>query len=177
MPAPLDPEKRAAIEDAIRHARDTDPPRSSHHIAQEHGVAQSTVARIAKQLEAAGQLPGPAWDRTKTENASRARATDNAARRADLEARFLDAAVSELDALKVPTVVGQFGGRDNVWSEREFALPPHNVRATLVATAARAAKAAADLAGAGQADPAEQGKAAVLQLVDAIRGRNTPDAA
>jgi len=169
MPAPLDPDLRAAVENDIRTGV-----KSRNQIARDHHVATGTVSRIARQLEANGDIDTPtAFDRSKIEAASRARATDNAARRAELEARFLDAAVDELDALKAPTVVGQFGGRDNVWSDKAFDLPPHNVRATLVATAARAAKAAADLAGAGQADPAEQGKAAVLQLVDAIRGRNT----
>lgn len=165
MPAPIDPEVRAAIVDAIR-AGD----RSRAAIAREHGVAAATVGNIAK---AAGLTD--AFDRSRTAAATEAAKNDNAARRARLEAAFLARAEAELAQCDAGMIVGQFGGKDNVWTERWFDKAPHNVRSTLVSTAQRAVKAAADLASVS-ADPAEVGKVAVLALVDTLRAQDEPAA-
>lgn len=160
MPAPLDPDKRDAIADAIRAGG------KRNDIAREHHVSPSTVTRIGRDLEDKGELDTPAFDRTKTESASRARAKDNALRRAELEAEFLRRAVEELAECDRGMYVGQFGGRDNVWSQEWFEKAPHNVRATMVATAARAAKAAADLAGVGADDTIERTRTLLERLAD-----------
>jgi len=161
MPAPLDPAKREAIEADVRAGV-----LSRNKIARQHGVGTSTVSRIAAALAEAGV---PTFDRTSTERATRAAQVDNAQRRARLEAEFLRRAEAELAACEQGVTVGQFGGRENVWSDRWFDVAPHNVRSTLVSTAQRAAKAAADLASIGAGDPAEVARSNVRALVDELR--------
>lgn len=85
MPKPIDPEKRAAIEQSIREGAGT---RSAGSIAREFQVGRTTVLRIAQQAGLDG-----AWDRTKTLHASRATAIDNKAVRAQLAADHLSDAV------------------------------------------------------------------------------------
>ena len=162
MPAPLDPAVREAIEADIRAGG-----KSRNRIAREHGVGTSTVSRIAAALEAAGE--SVSFDRTGTRAATEAAQADNAERRARLEAEFLRRAEAELAACDEGVIVGQFGGRDNVWSDRWFDKAPHNVRSTLVSTAQRAAKAAADLANIGAGDPTEQARSHIRTLVDELR--------
>lgn len=163
MPPPLDPVKRAAIEDAIRSGG-----MSRNQIAREHEVAQGTVSRIARALEAAGEPP--AFDRAAVEAATQARAKDNAQRRADLEAEFLAVAAEQLAQRDRPCVWGNFGGKENTYAEQELERPTFGMVSTLVSTAARAAKAAADLAAGGD-NPAEQGRAGVRTLVDELRAK------
>lgn len=141
MPAPLDPAVSAAILDAVKAGG-----RSRAAIAREHGVSAATVGNIARR---AGVVD--AFDRSATAAATTAALVDNASRRAALETKLLQRAEAELAECDAGMFVGQFGGKDNVWSEKWFDKAPHNVRSTLVATAARALKAAADLA-AGSAD-------------------------
>ena len=114
-------------------------------------VAAGTVTRYARALEQAGRLDTPAaFDRTKVEAATRARAKDNAARRADLEAEFLQVAAEELARRDAPVTWGNFGGKDNTYEEVELPRPTFGMRGTLVTTAARATKAALDLAAAAR---------------------------
>lgn len=68
MPPPLDPTKRAAILEQIREGK----PRNE--IARDLGVSGSSVSKIARENELA-------FDRTKTEKATRARALDSKAAR------------------------------------------------------------------------------------------------
>lgn len=163
MPAPLDPAKREAIEADVRAGN-----LSRNRIAKAHGVGTSTVSRIAAALAEQGV---PTFDRSSTAAATRAAQVDNAERRARLEAEFLRRAEAELAQCDEPVIVGQFGGRDNTWAEREFDRAPHNVRSTLVSTAQRAAKAAADLALVGAGDPAEQARSSVRDLVAELRAQ------
>lgn len=81
MPKPLDPAKREAILRGIRSGDE----RSAGSIAREHGVARSTVMKIATD-----EGIDDAFDRTKTKTATRAKTADNASRRAELAAAMLD---------------------------------------------------------------------------------------
>lgn len=98
MPAPLDPEKREAIEQAIRDGG------NRNAIGREHGVAGSTVGRIAKQMEDRGDLnPGSAFDRANTKNARAALDEDQALQRSKLAGLLM------ADAFKV---------RERMWEEQ-----------------------------------------------------------
>ena len=78
MPAPLNPEVRAAIKQDIRDGK------SRNQIARDHSVSGSTVGKIAKHLEANGELAAPAFDRAHTKRATASKQVDLAARRAEL---------------------------------------------------------------------------------------------
>jgi hypothetical protein len=81
MPKAIDPDKRAAIEQAIR---DGAGQRSAGSIARDHGVARSTVTKIAAEAGIDG-----AFERTKVARASRAKQIDNRSRRAALVEAYL----------------------------------------------------------------------------------------
>ena len=102
MPAPLDPDKRAAIVDAINAGA------SRNAIAREHGVSGATVSKIAKD-EGLDQ----AFDRSATKRATAAREADNAATRADLKAHLLEDAHRLRRQLWQPCEYLHFGGKDN----------------------------------------------------------------
>lgn len=85
MPKPLDPEKREAIEQAIRAGG------HRNAIARDHGVSGSTVTKIAKDLETRGDLTdAPPFDRSQTSIATESRQVDLAARRAELSELLLN---------------------------------------------------------------------------------------
>lgn len=126
MPRPTPPDKRAAI---IRDVRSGE--KSAGRIAREHGVAQSTVTRIAGQ-------EGLTFDRSKTKRATEAAVEDNKALRARTSRRFLDKANELLDQMDEPHLVFNFGGRDNTYNERELERPPTADLRNLIVSAATA---------------------------------------
>ena len=79
-------------------------------------------------------------------------------------------AAEQLAKRDAPCVWGNFGGKENTYAEQELERPTFGMVSTLVSTAARAAKAAADLGSTGD-NPAEQGRVAVLSLVDELRAK------
>lgn len=91
---------RAAIEDQIRADMDTEAGASCRGIASQYSVSPDSVRRIAAEAE----IEQP-FARAKTQNATRARTTDMAARRAALAEGLLD------DAVKL---------RERAWSEYEY---------------------------------------------------------
>lgn len=80
MPPPLPAKKRAAILADIQAGA-----KSRNQIARDHGVSASTVTNIANDSGMAN-----AFDRTQTENATRARAVDVKALREQLKLDLLD---------------------------------------------------------------------------------------
>lgn len=101
MPAPLDPEKRALIEQDIRDGL------TRNEIARKHGVSGATVTKIGKKVEATGGLP--AFDRSQTKQATAAAQTDLAARRADLAVRLMNRAFELEKRLDEERIVGWTG--------------------------------------------------------------------
>lgn len=101
MPPPLDPAKREAVIDAIKAGG------TSHGIAREHGVAQSTVSRIASEEGIEG-----AFDRSATKRATEARTVDLAAWRSTFaqrlarRAEWLEERMDELQPVVVVTKDG-----------------------------------------------------------------------
>lgn len=83
MPKPIAPELRDAIIASIRTAQQTS--KSAGQIARDHGVARSTVTKIANQAGLSS-----AFERTQTAKAARAKQVDNAAKRAQLQCDLLD---------------------------------------------------------------------------------------
>jgi transposase-like protein len=78
VPRPLPDAKRRAILTDIQSGE-----KPCRRIAREHGVAQSTVSKIARE-------EGLSFDRTKTVKATRAKQADNRARRAQIGSDLLD---------------------------------------------------------------------------------------
>lgn len=105
---------------------------STREIAARHGVGHASVSRIASDA-------GLALDRSKTKNATEARAADNAASRVRLSARFLDEAHAALDDLHEEHTVFSFGGRENSYNEHKLPKPPTGDKRNLMIIAATAA--------------------------------------
>jgi transposase-like protein len=126
VPRPLPPDKRAAIVRDI-----TTGGKSAGRIARDHGVAQSTVSRIAKQ-------DGLDFDRSQTKRATEAAVADNKARRAVISRKFLEKADELLDQMDQPHLVFNFGGKDNTYNERELDRPPTADLRNLIVSAATA---------------------------------------
>jgi transposase-like protein len=112
VPRPLAADKRAAILKDIQAGK-----LSAHAIAKKHGVAQSTVSRIAGK-----DVGEAAFDRSQTQKATRAVEIDNRARRALEATAFLDD-IARLRARAwepYTVVVGTAQGAEEV----VLALPP-----------------------------------------------------
>jgi hypothetical protein len=90
LPAPLDQAKRDAILADINAGHKT-----RNQIARDHQVSGSTVTKIAGHAKGSA-----AFDRSQTENATRARQADNAAVRAELIARYYKVAGHFLDRVE-----------------------------------------------------------------------------
>ena len=125
MPPPLDPAKRAAIIADIKASG------KRNEIARKHGVSVSTVSKIAKD-----EGLTDAFDRTQTENATRAKQIDNKARREALRERLLDKASDLLDMMDQPYLVYAFGGKDNDYNEHLLNKPPATDLRNLMTSAA-----------------------------------------
>jgi transposase-like protein len=123
VPPPLDPAKRAAIAEDIKAGK------KRNEIARIHGVGAGTVTRIA-------QLEGLSFDRSETENATRAVQLDNKARRTALAARLLNKAAELLDLMDEPYLVHSFGGRDNSYNEQLLDRAPASDLRNLMTSAA-----------------------------------------
>lgn len=112
MPRPLADDIRAAILADIRAGK-----LSARAIAKKHGVASSTVSKLASDNGVAN-----AFERTQTEKATRAQEKDSRARRAELAAALLDDAARLRERAWQPytVVVGTAQGAERVTLD----LPP-----------------------------------------------------
>lgn len=126
MPPRVPDDERAAILEDVRAGQ-----LSRNAIARKHGRSVSTVTGIAN---AAGH--SDAFDRSQTENATRARRTDLAAARAALAERWMRVANDVLDQLDQPHTVWAFAGKDGVFRQRELPRPPTGDLRNLVTSAA-----------------------------------------
>lgn len=125
MPKPLPPDLRNAIAEAIRAGG------KRNQIAREHGVSPSTVSKIARDDGLTN-----AFDRTHTENATRAKQADNRAMRAELARRLLVKANEFIDLMDQPHKVFNFGGKDNTYNEKTLPRPPASDLRNLMTAAA-----------------------------------------
>jgi len=123
MPAPLAPQKRAAILEDIRAGK------TRNRTARDHGVSFSTVTKIAGEERIS-------FDRSQTKSATDAAVADARAIRAATSRRFLDEANKLLDELHQPHTAYSFGGKENTYNEHEFPEPPVDAKRTLITAAA-----------------------------------------
>lgn len=112
MPARLPDDKRAAI------LADIDAGLRCREIARKHGVACSTVSKLARE-----NGDSNSFDRTRVKIATEAARVDAAARRSAIATRLLDVAERLLDQTTQPHLVHYFGGRDNTYAEHLLDQP------------------------------------------------------
>jgi transposase-like protein len=128
VPPRIPDDKRAAIVADIRAGA-----KGRNQIARDHGVALSTVTKIAQDSGST-----TAFDRTQMENATRAAAIDSKALRVQTARRFLDKANQLLDQMDQPHLVFNFGGKDNTYEEHLLSAPPTGDLKNLMVSAATA---------------------------------------
>jgi hypothetical protein len=142
VPKPLDAAVRAAILTDIRAGT-----LSRNAIARAHGVSAGTVSNIARDAQLT-----TAFDRSQTVQATRAREADTASARADLAARrtaLAEALQDDAERLRVqlwqPCVYGEFGGKENVWSQVDLDLPRFGDQRQILASVQTAVNTSAKL--------------------------------
>lgn len=97
MPAPISPEKRAAILDSIKAGG------TRNAIARQHDVSPSTVSKVASEN-------GHAFDRAQTKHATAASVADTSSRRAALAERLIR--LAELSMDQAIAELGEASARD-----------------------------------------------------------------
>ncbi|MFI7547222.1 helix-turn-helix domain-containing protein [Actinoplanes sp. NPDC049599] len=110
---------------------------SRNAIATQLGRSGRTISRIAAEHE-----PPLTFERTRTAAATAAKVADGAARRAQLQLDALDSAGRLMGQMFAPTVVYNFGGKENDYNERSVEEPPFRDKRDI----ATAIKALADTA-------------------------------
>lgn len=166
MPKPLDPEKREAIEQAIRDGK------KRNEIAREFDVSGATVTNIGKKLEATEGLR--AFDRSATKHATEARVADQAAERARLRGLLLEDAHRLRAQLWEPCTLFNFGGKDNTLNSVDLAEPTFEQKAKIMTSVGIAVDKIVRLDQAGEST--EQAATLLGALVGEIRARRTPEA-
>lgn len=109
-----------------------------NEIAKLTGIGAASVTRIV-------QAEGGSFDRSKTEQAVKARVTDMANYRTSVAEKLLVAADELLDKLHQPFLAYNIGGKDNVYTEHEMDGPSTPAIRDLVSSAATALKAHTEL--------------------------------
>lgn len=99
-----------------------------NEIARQTNRAQRTVSVIAQEL-------GLVFDCTWTEEATRHRMAQLAARRVDLAEALQTDAERLTEQLWEPATIYNFGGKDNTFEKRDVDEPPADAKKNLMATA------------------------------------------
>lgn len=159
MPAPLDPDQRAAIADAIREGG------HRNAIAREHGVSPSTVTKIAKD-----EGLTDAFDRSATKRATAARVADSDASRADLKARLLEDAHRLRRQLWEPCEVLHFGGKENTLNRVDLDRPTFEQQRNIMTSVGIAVDKIEKLERLDAGGGLDEATGLIRDLVDAIRG-------
>lgn len=161
MPRPLDPDKRAAIEQDIREGGKT-----RNQIARDHDVSGSTVSKIAKHLEATtGEV---AFERSQTKKASEAKEADARLERARLRELLLEDAHRLREQLWRPCVMHNFGGKDNTHNSIKLDQPTFEQQKQIMTSVGIAVDKIIRLD--DQDTGAEKAAALLDQLVTGLRG-------
>lgn len=159
MPPPLDPDKRAAIAQAIRDGG------RRNEIAREHGVSPSTVTTIAT----AEGIDG-AFDRSATKRATEARNADVAAERARLKSLLVEDAHRLRQQLWLPCTMHNFGGKDNTHNSIELPQPTFEQQRNIMTSVGIAVDKVAALEKLDLGGGVEEAAGLIRDLVDSIRG-------
>jgi hypothetical protein len=110
---------------------------SRNAIAARLGRSGRTISRICAE-----HTPPLTFERTRTAAATAAKVADGQARRAQLQLDALDSAGRLMGQMFAPTVVYNFGGKENDYNERPVEEPPFRDKRDI----ATAIKALADTA-------------------------------
>ncbi|MFF9199972.1 helix-turn-helix domain-containing protein [Streptomyces sp. NPDC014779] len=134
-------------------------------IARELGRGTRTIS-----VEAAAM--NLSFDRSQTEEATRARMADLAEKRSILADALTDDALRLSAQMWEPTVVFNFGGKDNVYEEHPVAEPPPADKRALMAAATSAAAQSLRLVPPADEDGSEQVGSLLTSLYDKLRDRH-----
>ncbi|MFI7315155.1 hypothetical protein [Streptomyces hygroscopicus] len=122
---------------------------SRNEIARRLQRSGRTISVIAADL-------GLSFDRTATEEATRARMADLAERRAILAEALQDDAERLTEQMWEPAKIYNFGGKDNTYEERDVPEPPADAKRLLMTAAGaaidRSLKLAPPVVGTGEED-------------------------
>ncbi|MGW3572065.1 helix-turn-helix domain-containing protein [Streptomyces sp. NPDC000941] len=104
---------------------------SRNEIARRLQRSGRTVSLIAQDL-------GLSFDRSATEEATRARSADLAEKRTLLAETLIDDAMRLTEQMWEPSVVYNIGGKDNTYTEHQVDEPPADAKRALMAAAGQA---------------------------------------
>ena len=136
--------------------------KSRNAIATAIGRSGRTVSKIAVEL-------GLTFDRRRTAAATVAKKADGAARRAQLQLDALDAAGRLLGQMFSPTVVYNFGGKENDYNEKAVDEPPFRDKRDIATAISALAATALKLAEYDKATGNEDEKSMLGDLFDQLR--------
>ncbi len=128
-----------------------------NEIAKLTGIGAASVTRIV-------QADGGSFDRSKTEQAVKARQVDMASLRGQVAQKLLTRANELLDEMDDPFLAFNFGGKDNTYEEHLLERAPVEARHTMIRAAATAMRTHTDLV----KFDSDQGQARAESLLDAI---------
>lgn len=128
-----------------------------NEIAKLTGIGAASVTRIV-------QAEGGSFDRTKTEQAVKARQVDLAQLRGIVSEKLLTRANELLDEMDDSFLAFNFGGKDNTYEEHLLERAPVDARRTMIQAATTAVKTHTDLV----KFDSDQGQARAESLLDAI---------
>lgn len=137
---------------------------SRNAIAAEIGRSGRTVSRIAAEHE-----PPLTFERTRTAAATAAKKADGAARRAQLQLDALENAGRLMGQMFAPTVVYNFGGKENDYNERPVDEPPFRDKRDIATAIKALADTALKLAEYDKATGNEDEKSMLGDLFDQLR--------
>lgn len=128
-----------------------------NEIAKLTGIGAASVTRIV-------QAEGGSFDRTKTEQAVKARKIDMASLRGQVAEKFLIRSDELLDEMDDPFLAYNFGGKDNTYEEHLLERAPVEARHAMIRAAATAMRTHTDLV----KFDSDQGQSRVESLLDAL---------
>lgn len=137
---------------------------SRNAIATELGRSGRTISRIAAEHD-----PPLTFERTQTAAATAAKVADGAARRAQLQLDALAGAQKLMTQMFAPSVVYNFGGKENDYNERPVDEPPFRDKRDIATAISALAATALRLAEYDKATGNEDEKSMLGDLFDQLR--------
>jgi hypothetical protein len=144
--------------------------RGRNEIAAELDRSTGIVTKIAREL-------GLSFDRSATMAATAAKAADARGRRARLMHELLDDAEKLRSQLFAPTVIHNFGGKDNTYNSRKVSRPPFRDQRDIMQAVSTAVGASLRLDLHDGDASIDQVGSLLGNLFDNLRGRHADDPA
>ncbi|MEU8473751.1 helix-turn-helix domain-containing protein [Streptomyces hygroscopicus] len=138
----------------------TDETRQEVRALHAEGCSRNEIARRLKRsgrtISLIAQDLGLSFDRTATEEATRARQADLAEKRTILAEALIEDAMRLTEQMWEPSTIYNFGGKDNTYEERTVDEPPADAKRQLMTAAGaaidRSLKLAPPVVGTGEED-------------------------